>query len=264
MTDLRTLTDAFTELERRADAVSVGTPFQIPPPRPERPRTRLVPVAATVVAVAGLAAGVAVLVPGDNPGPPSGAAPPSTSTTTRPPTSTPPARPALPDTPEELADRFRAALGGTATFTVTDSGGAAVLTVPPSPGSGTRARTPISPPPKTRGATIIGTLTASGVTGGFHLSSYPLITAERCDVLNPAHCTARRLPDGSTLIIGQEPLEGAAGSVSYMAELLRADGVDLTLYVSNQRSPKGASQKLAAQPPLTTDQLAAIITSDRL
>jgi hypothetical protein len=49
-----------------------------------------------------------------------------------------------------------------------------------------------------------------------------------------------------------------------MAELLRADGVDLTLYVSNQRSPKGASQKLAQQPPLTTDQLAALITSDRL
>ncbi|HEV8558433.1 MAG TPA: hypothetical protein VGR06_18840 [Actinophytocola sp.] len=114
------------------------------------------------------------------------------------------------------------------------------------------------------GASITGTLTASGVTGGFDLSSYPLITAERCDVLDPAHCTMRRLPDGSSLIIGREPLEGAPGSVSYMAELLRADGVDLILYVSNQRSPKGASQKLAAQPPLTTDQLAAIITSDRL
>jgi hypothetical protein len=266
MTDLRTLTDAFTELERRADAVTAGTPFPLPPRRTERSRSRLVPVAATVVTVAGLAAGVALLAPGDDPGPRTGSSPPSTSTSTRPPTSAPPARAAMPSTTEDLADRFRAALGGMATFTVTDGeSGAAVITLPPSPGSGPSGRTPAGPPQRTHvGATIIGTLTASGVTGGFYLSSYPLITAERCDVLDPAHCTARRLPDDSTLIIGQEPLEGATGSVSYMAELLRADGVDLILYVSNQRSPKGASQKLAAQPPLTTDQLAAIITSDRL
>lgn len=262
MTDLRTLTDAFAELERRADTVTAGTPFPVPPRRTER--HRLVPVAATVVAVAGLAAGLTLLVPGDNPGPRSGSSPPSTSTTTRPPTSTPPARAKIPSTPEDLAERFRAALGDLATFTVTDGGGASVNTVPPSLGSDPSLRVPIGPPKKTVGAGITGTLTASGVTGGFDLSSYPLITAERCDVLNPAHCIARRLPDGSTLIIGQDPLEGAPGSVSYLAELLRADGVDLTLYVSNQRSPKGASQKLAPRPPLTTDQLAAIITSDRL
>ncbi|HEV8558432.1 MAG TPA: hypothetical protein VGR06_18835 [Actinophytocola sp.] len=136
MTDLHTLTDAFTELERRADAVTAGTPFPLAPRRTERPRSRLVPVAATVVAVAGLAAGVALLAPGDNSGPQSGSAPPGTSTITQPPTTSA-KPPAIPRTPEELADRFRAALGGTATFTVTDSGaGAAVVTLPPPPAPG--------------------------------------------------------------------------------------------------------------------------------
>ena len=62
MSDLRTLHDAFAELERRADAAAAGT---APVVRPRR-AVRLVPVAATVVAVAGLVAGAVWLVPGDS------------------------------------------------------------------------------------------------------------------------------------------------------------------------------------------------------
>jgi hypothetical protein len=45
--------------------------------------------------------------------------------------------------------------------------------------------------------------------------------------------------------------------------LLRPDGANFVLHVSNQRSPKGASELLGPRPPLTTDQMIAILTSDR-
>ena len=44
--------------------------------------------------------------------------------------------------------------------------------------------------------------------------------------------------------------------------LIRADGVEFLMHLSNERDPKGASPVLAAAPPLTTDEMVAIVTSD--
>jgi hypothetical protein len=243
MTDLRALTDAFAELERRADAASAGTPYELPvraqPRRPLGQGSRLMPVAATVAVVAGLAVGAALLAPGGDPGTISAGAPPTTGSD---PTSA--AAPAftVPRTPDELAARFRVVLGDTATFTVTDTGAVTE-------------------------AAIVGTLTASGVTGGFDLGIYPAdpnaTDVQRCDVLDPAHCTQRSLDDGSSLIIGQMPLEGSPNGITYSLVLIRPDGIELTMHVSNQRSAKGGSEELAPHPPLTIDQMIAIATSDR-
>ena len=97
MTDLQTLHDAFTELERRADA---AVPAALPKPR-RASRFRLVPIVATMAAVAALAAG-AVWV-GDAPGTGSAVAA------------------SFPSTPDELAAKLKTLLGDTATFEVTTS-----------------------------------------------------------------------------------------------------------------------------------------------
>lgn len=62
MSDLRTLHDAFAELERQVDAAAA---YRAPVVRRRR-AVRLVPVAATVVAVACLVAGAVWLMPGDS------------------------------------------------------------------------------------------------------------------------------------------------------------------------------------------------------
>ena len=79
-----------------------------------------------------------------------------------------------------------------------------------------------------------------------------------------SHCTVSRTADGGSLAVGREPLPtGEAGGVTYEADLVRSDGVELLMHVSNQRDPKGESQVLAPQPPLTTEQMVSIVSSDR-
>lgn len=272
MTDLHTLNEAFTELERRADAVSTaGRPAPTSPTRRRTPRrgATLVPVAATVAAVAGMVAVVALLVPGGESGTQVGAAPPDrTATTTLPvPRTSELADDAVPDDPDELAERFRAVLGETATFVVTETGAGVRGTVPPS--SATAPGTKPTSTPKTEyvGAAILGTLTSSGNSGGFDLGIYPAdrggdkSCAQRPDL---SRCTDRTLPDGSTLIIGRyDELEGPAGGITYSVELLRADGVEFIMHLSNLHDPKGAGPKLAPKPPLTLAQMVEIVTSDR-
>jgi hypothetical protein len=129
MTDLQTLHDAFTELERRADAV-------VPAARPQPHRARgfrLVPIVATMAAVAALAAGAMWVAPGDTSAPSAGTAVAN-----------------FPSTPEELTAKLKAVVGDMATVEVTDS---LVDTDKP-------------------GMTITGMMTAGGVTGGFDLRVY--------------------------------------------------------------------------------------------
>jgi hypothetical protein len=76
-------------------------------------------------------------------------------------------------------------------------------------------------------------------------------------------CTVTTLPDGSMLALGHEPLEGAPNGVTYQADLVRSDGVEFLMHLSNERDPKGDSDVLAPQPPLTADQMKSIVTSDR-
>ena len=273
MTDLHALTDAFAELERRADAASVARQPELPIPTRHRPvpapRTgsRLVPVAATIVAVAGLAAGAALLVPSGNHATQAGSPPPAKSSAAQPAASSSGA-PAVPTSTQELADRFRAVLGGTATFTLTDLTPGAVPHGSPPASAGRMPGAsfiPIDPPdPATAGATIVGTLTMSGVTGGFYLSVSRASPGQTpmCADLDRATCTTRTLADGSLVAIGQEHTDPPNG-VLYMIDLIRPDGVQLLMNVSNERNTQGGSEILAAQPPMTVEQMLAVVSSDR-
>jgi len=266
MTDLRTLHDAFAELERRADAA--GAPSTAPRPR-RALGLRLVPVAATVVAVAGLAAGAMWLAPGDGGGTQAGS-PPTTSSTTAPPTSESP----VPTSPEDLATSFKRVLGDTATFRIKDTaGGPGKGTVPP-PTSQTPERpvagsvttmTKIDETDQSPGAFINGVLTTkAGAKGGFDLQIYAGDPTAEATCADPdrSQCTTDTLPDGSKLAIGATRLEDPAG-ITYEANLVRPDGTVILMHISNQADPKGAGEIYAPEPPLTTDQLKAIVTSDR-
>ncbi|MDQ2583981.1 hypothetical protein [Saccharothrix yanglingensis] len=272
MSDLRVLHDAFAELERRADAVTAERAFESTSPAKSRTAPRLALVAAAVVVVAGAAAGTALLVPDDRPGTQVAA-----SSTTDVPTADLPTTastpPAPPGTPEELAARLRAVLGGTATFTVTEAGpGAVVMTAPAAPTAGAWSTPPPAPTSTSAstsaagtqvGASIVGTLTADGITGGFHLIVYPGMRGEaRCDGIPGSDCTTSTLPDGSSLTTQRTALQGSPTGVTQMVNLVRPDGVALILHVSNVTDPKGLGAQLADVPPLTVERMAGIVTSD--
>lgn len=255
MSDLRTLHDAFAELERRADAASPA-PFA----RPRR-AVRLVPVAASVVAVAGLVAGAAWLARGDSGTP--AAAPPTTSSSPAPTTTRDP----VPSSPDDLIARFRVVLGDTATFELTEK-----ITVPPPSMTNTPpgAESVVAPQPDDQDtpAFINGTLTSAGVTGGFALTIYPTESEpdEWCRLSRMDDCADSTLPDGSRLATGTAQPD--RGAVSHLACLKRPDGTMILMHVSNQEDPRGAvinspgGEIYAPQPPLTLDQLTAIVTSD--
>jgi hypothetical protein len=263
MSDLRTLHDAFAELERRADATAART---APVVRPRR-AVRLVPVAATVVAVAGMVAGAVWLVPGD---PGTHAAGPPTTSSTAPPTTT--TRSSVPNSPDALIARFRVVLGDTATFEATDQPIlSTVAAIPPAGSSVT-----LSPPSPTVAETstthafISGTLTSAGVTGSFALMvrSSDSEPGERCSFLRPEDSEdVSTLANGSWLTTGT--VQRSPGAVSHMACLKRPDKTMILMFVSNQEDPLGAvigspgGDFHAPQPPLTLDQMKAIVTSDK-
>jgi len=256
MSDLRTLHDAFAELERQVDAAATGT---APIVRPRR-AMRLVPVAATVVAVAGLVAGAVWLVPGD-PGT-HAASPPTTSSPTAPST----ARGSVPTSPDDLVARFRVVLGDTATFEATLK--MAVPKASPSgqPGTGSGVTRVEGP---SIGAFIAGTLTSAGGTGGFGvmMQSSESEPDEWCRLSRKKDCVVSTLPDGSRLVTTSA--RPAPGAVSYLACVKRPDGTMILVEVSNQDDPSGAAIESpggrihSPQPPLTLDQLKAIVTSDK-
>jgi hypothetical protein len=272
MSDLRTLNDAFAELERQVDAAARGT---APVVRPRR-AMRLVPVAATVVAVAGLVAGAVWLVPGGSGTPAAGPATSSSSAL-----STTTARSPVPASPDDLIARFRVVLGDTATFEVTTkhtlSGG------PPSsknntpPGSVQIVPQTVNPDFPTS-ALVGGKLTSADITGSFMLAITPSDSepSQWCSYhrtgpgmppIRPEDCHVSTLPDGSRL--ATETARLAPGAVSYLACLKRPDGTTVLLRVGNQEDPSGAAIEspggriYSPQPPLTLDQLKAIVTSDK-
>jgi hypothetical protein len=191
------------------------------------------------------------------------AGPPTTSSSTAPSTTT--ARGPVPTSSDDLIARFRVVLGDTATFEVTDE-----MTLPPP--SSTNAPQPetvvtLAPDPDGRfGASVAGTLTSAGVTGSFYLTIHPSDSEPWCD-FSRADCDVSTLPDGSRLATGIA--QPAPGAVSYMAGLKRPDGTMVLMYVGNQEDPLGAAinspggEIYSPQPPLTLDQLKAIVTSDK-
>jgi len=207
-------------------------------------------------------------VPGDDGGTQS-ASPPTASSTSAPTTPEGP----VPSSPDDLINRFKRVLGDTATFTVKDTAGngPGTATVPPDP-TGETAGQPLPGSTITSevnvhtlpGAFINGTLTTkAGAKGGFDLQIYAgdpgvMVTcSEEAD-----DCATTTLPDGSTLSIWVMRLQDPGG-ITYEANLARPDGTTLIMHVSNQADPKGAGEIYGPQPPFTTDELKAIITSDR-
>lgn len=279
MNDLRALHDAFGELERRADAVAPGVQPALPRPR-RAFSMRLVPVAAAVTAVAGLAGAAVWLMPGGDGN--TGAASSGTTSST---TITVPPAPewtGIPRDADQLIAQFKVVLGDTATFEVTDTGSQSHGEAPQSadteapvlqpPGTGT-------PPPPTGatsitrapdngssdGAAIVGTFTSGGVTGGFDLQIYAGTPgqADTCATyVDMDSCNTTTLPDGGTLMTGVYELQ-VQGGITYHAMLTDPDGRVILMRISNMGDPKGAGGVLAAAPPLTAEQLNAIVTSDR-
>jgi hypothetical protein len=245
MSDLRT-----HHVERRADAAAAGTTPVA------RPRVRLVPIAASVVAVAGLVAGAVWLAPGDSGAQATGPLP--TSSSSAPSTTT--ARGPVPTSSDDLIARFRVVLDDTATFEVTNE-----VTLPP-PSSANAPQPGTGSVVTPHGAFVGGTLTSAGVTGSFALTIHPS-DSEPCDVTRVEDCDVSTLPDGSRLATGTA--QAAPGAVSYVACLKRPDGTMFLMYVGNQEDPLGAvinapgGEISSPQPPLTLDQLKAIVTSDK-
>jgi hypothetical protein len=279
MSDLRTLSDAFRELERRADERA-----EQPQRAPARHRGTAPLVAATVVAVAALATGTALLTrDGNTPAPAGGAAGSQhpTHSSGHAVTKTPEKHRAkhhakatddivVPMTPDDLAAEFKVVLGDLATFTVTQrSGGANKATAPIFTPSGKRIHQrdlPIPTPNKLGGDTFIGgALTSSDtVTGGYDLQILQTAPGDKamCDDPDLSTCSVTELADGSSLALGHEPLDGAPDGVTYEVDLVHPDGVELLMHVSNESDPKGESRVLAPKPPLTLDQMKAVVTSD--
>lgn len=269
MSDLRTLHDAFAELERHADAADART---APVVRPRR-AVRLVPVMATAVAVAGLVASAVWLVPADSGMPTAGQPSTASSTTT--------ARSPVPASSDELIARFRVVLGDTATFEVTTKGPfpeVPALSEHNLPPESTSAVPLTVNPNVPTSALISGTLTSAGVTGGFGLMIYPAgseptqwcsfhRTGPGLTPTRPEDCPVSTLPDGSRL--ATETVQPYPGTVAHMACLKRPDGTTVLLHVSNQEDPTGAAintpggRIYSPQSPLTLDQLKAIVTSDK-
>lgn len=257
MTNLQTLTEAFAELERQADAATADRPAtSVFPVRPRAVTVgRVVAMASTAAVVAGLAVGAVLLAPDDHASPHVGVSPSETTTTAAPTTSTP-AR-ALPTGHEELITRFRAVLGDQATFTVTDK----------ETQKGTLGGPPGPSKIKYVSTYIAGTLTAHGRTGGFNLVA---TTGDRHAVdrmcpdgdLGARTCVERPLPDGSKLIIDNTPLQ--SGGRDFAVDFLGVDDTSISLHLSNLRDPKAptGTPKLADQPPLTLDQLVEIVSSE--
>lgn len=190
-----------------------------------RPARRVVPITVAAAVVAGLATTVALLAPGE--APQTGATP----TTTAAPVT--PSQNWAPSTPDQLAHRFRTVLGDSATFTVTG----------------------------TNGPAISGTFTKAGVTGGFDLQVYPDPSHRGGWCADVATCRQSTLPDGSRLWASTVGLD--SDSITHQAILVRPDGVTTIMDLSNQSSPKGQSDVLSDEPPLTLDEVVAVVTDPR-
>lgn len=272
----------------------------LPVPRPDTgswPR-RLVPVAAAaaaVLAVGGVGtwwaagSGSPAVQPAATSAVGAATTTESPSRTTQPP-STPasPSRPAgrylPPQTPAALKATLSRILAGAATVRVTDtsSAGASAPSQTPAPpvvqGPGdspatTRPATPPAPvpapvqpkPTPDDGAAIVGTITSSdGVSGGFALDVFAGAQPDAFGCTSDfTECTVTARPDGSSLAVGLAHDGSVPGGITYEVHLVRPDGGNILLYLSNEADPKGQSGVLADHAPLTLAQMTDLVASDQ-
>lgn len=78
-----------------------------------------------------------------------------------------------------------------------------------------------------------------------------------------ASCSVSKLPDGSTLLLADDARLGG-GKIERVADLLRADGTRVLAFTFNYEDFGRAGAKLRDAPPLTLDQLKAVVTSAEL
>jgi ferric-dicitrate binding protein FerR (iron transport regulator) len=274
MNTLRTLHDAFSELEHQADA---ATPLDYALPERTTKRRRLAPPIAAAAAVLAVVAGVAAWQAARDGHPakvPVAAGPTPVSTTVA--AHANGFQP--PSTVAALTVTARSILAGTATITVdpkrSSACGAAVGTAPRATSSGTSIATPPGqtnqPPlpkpagqPECSGAAIVGTLTSSGITGGYDLSVYRTSPGAQpfCDIQTT--CTPRTLADGSRLATATWHDSEVRGGVTYEVNFLRPDGGEILFRLSTEHDPKGASVVTATRVPLTVEQMTALVMSGR-
>lgn len=262
MTDLDTLHRAFAELERRADAHAASGGITVRPAVTDRPVVwrRPVPAGATSAALVAAVVGVVVLTT-DRAGPVADTA--ATGATT---SAVAPAGSTSPATADVVA-RFRAALGGLATFTVTgaDTPGTSDQTptapdqvLPTAPSSAPSSGVPSS------GSYLAGVLTADGHRGGFDVQTDQGGGPPTC-WSDLTECTVSTLADGSSLLVGTmtfpSPDRSTSSGRTQLAYLVRPDGTSVLFHVSNEQDPKGGSAQLSAEPPLTIAAMTTVVTS---
>ena len=279
MNTLRTLHDAFTTLEERADATHAVPPdFTVSAGPARAGLTRFAAPAAAAAAVVSVAAGVTVWQSSQHPGHggqaathgPSSSAPATHSSSVAP---SHPGRYQPPDTAAKLAAKTRAILDGVATITVDpsrSSGCGAVQAGPPTSSAVIPAGPDVSLSPAyiplnqdgCSGAGLVGTLASSGRTGGFDLDVFATSPGSkaRCDG-DGDKCSVHTRPDGSTLAVGSWHDPHVPGGVTYQIELVRRDGADILMHLSTESDPKGMSTVTTSQLPLTTKQLTDFVTS---
>jgi hypothetical protein len=270
MTDLRTLRDAFDELERRADAAPESAPV---PGRSGSSHRRLLAPSAAALTVAATAAAVLLWQQAGSNSPPrqpaAGSGHPSTvSEPATPPSGTGEYQP--PDTGAELTARTRAILDGIATIEVTYEspeattgpsvagravvikGGhrSTVVAITGAPGAGS-------------GSAIVGTLTAAGRSGGFDLDVFAASPGSTATCDEDTNCSMQTRPDGSSFAIGVWHDPTVPGGLTYQIEVVRPDGADILFHLSTERDPKGQSAVTAERLPLTVAQMTDFVTSDR-
>ncbi len=268
MSDLRTLRDAFDELDRRADAAPQPA---LTPGRTDSPHRRLLAPSAAALTVAATAAAVVLWQQGDSGGPARAPAAGSSPAALSTPAADPTDGYQPPDTGVELTAKTRAILAGLATIEVsyespaassgpsvagpgvvirTGAGSTTVLAVTGTPGAGS-------------GAAIVGTLTAAGRTGGFDLDVFATEPGSKARCDTDTNCSVQTRPDGSSLAIGSWHDPTVPGGITYQVEVVRPDGADILMHLSTEHDPKGQSAVTAARLPLTVAQLTDLVTSDR-
>lgn len=277
MTNLEPLHDVYAELERRADAVTARLTTEQLLRTPTRHRPRALLVAATVVGIVALAGGITVfaydstshtqrsgsnqhsIAPATHGAPTSGATATSLS---GPRTAEPITSMSDPHQIERaIVDRYEQVFGDAVSIELMIEGMSGVDTAFELARDGSAVVVSPNAPHAAFGWYVRGVLSADGVKGGFDLAinvDGPH-AAPSCELLTD--CTVSDLPDGSTLAAGQVPLD--SDGVTYVVDLVRADGLEFILRVSNERNPSGDSIMLDSVPPLTIEQMVQIVTDSR-
>lgn len=251
MSNLHTLSDAFTELERRADAIpaTADRPTEF---RTGRRRTRMLAPALAAAAVIATATGIAVWpTGGDAPsgrqaGQPvhSATAPASHTVSNSAKTRTSSAaakRYHPPASAAALIKRARQILDGTATIRVTER----------------------DEPDHGSGPVIVGTLTAHGDSGGFDLLVSAASPSDKAECEMEFHCRHSTLANGDDLAVGKYTDPQVPGGVTYVVDVVRTDGAMIRLHLSNQADPKRSGPITAPHVPLTVQQMTHLVDSPR-